>query len=383
MLKKNILVLAMLTIIVALIFSLVGCKKEDVNTFFVDDSNSKDNFELSKFFNIKKVIKLETNENSIMGYIDSLRCNQGKISFRCCEQNQILSFDLNGDFVKSWIKTGNGPGETQKNSLRGFCFTPQGYLFNPNLIRWQLFNKKRELIKEIRTPYGTRIHDCIYHKDSIFAVLREQKGQKNKPIIYKISVPDLRIVKEYGKADNPLRWYNGGTDLLASYQDYIIFTSQNALQLNFLNTQTGEIEIWSPKFKDDKVNKLIIPNSGEAGRLRWDQISHFNKYLYLKYRRCTGTVLGKQKFYSFHHLIFNIRNKKCAEIYSFNKSTIKKEKRWWYIRGACGDYLVAVCTDAEEFNKHKDKYPKLSNIKFNIDDNPIILLLEPKKEILP
>ncbi|MCQ2973872.1 MAG: 6-bladed beta-propeller [Bacteroidales bacterium] len=96
------------------------------------DSPSNENFD--NILDTLKVIKLETTEASLLGYVVNIKFSNNYIYISDIN-NQFMIFDLNGNYIKS-LKKGNGPGEV--NYPGNFIFnnyTNELIIFDNNQIK--------------------------------------------------------------------------------------------------------------------------------------------------------------------------------------------------------------------------------------------------------
>jgi len=343
----------------------------DFKSISITKSKTKNILDIGK---IKKAVKLETKDNSLIGNIDKLICDKNG-DFYIADYDsgkRILRFDKKGDFIRSYGKIGQGPGEY--NSIESFALDSESNLFllgNYKLIK---FNKNGKLLKEIRIKYHSGyiiiVNDLIY----IF-ILRYRYVPKNKKAILILNT-DLKKVGEIGTYDTRLEKYlYVPRKISAKNQDNLYFIDVYDFKLNIFNQ------------KSHKMSCLRIPNKNKSLDNIWNKrrfnekdmdkvknkihrfasIFSFNNNLFL-YEYCKYKKI-------FDFWLLNLRTKK-AIIFPYSDMELYIKQLFFSISGSYDKGVILVINGIEELNKYKEYFPVLKNIEFTIEDNPILALFE-------
>lgn len=143
----------MTTIAVFFFLLIYGCGKKKINSpEIIHLENILDNFvtvNLSEFTDSIEYIKLETNDQFIIGKIIDIDVSEDRILILDNEKNCFL-FNKNGKFLSRIGKKGNGPGEYQL-LLQGKIGNHVVFVISTNKIL--TYNFKGEFLQEKNLPY--------------------------------------------------------------------------------------------------------------------------------------------------------------------------------------------------------------------------------------
>lgn len=116
-------------------------KKENVESIKVDLKTGPIEVKFDDYFSSKKVVALETNENSIFSKIDRISFYDNKIFILDKKLNSVLVFKENGSFLYKIKNIGRGPQEYS------------------GLMDFTIDEKNRNIILYTHRPYGLYIHN--------------------------------------------------------------------------------------------------------------------------------------------------------------------------------------------------------------------------------
>ncbi len=330
---------------------------------------------------IKKVIKLETNDNSAFGSISRLIIDKktGDILILDTESRRmVLRFNKEGKYLISYGKIGNGPSEYQ--DLYDFCQTENGDIILLTSHKLIKLSSTNVLLLEKRVNISSSKIETI--RDKLFVLMiNDQSNQKEK---HAIEVYDLFFsnIGGIGQHDSRFEKYIFlANNKIATRRNQLFYSHGYDFQLNIYDSNS------------QKLSRLRIPSNNSALDAVWGKKNfteadrttikgrlHFFLYIFpmeddlLLYEICKD-----ENIYSIWRL--NLE-KKEAIIYSyfcFNKNWQVKDQNQLRFEGILGAYdkgFIAAFFDAEEFNKYKNDYPALKDIEFNLDDNPILAFYE-------
>ncbi len=153
-----------------------ACKQQpsgNVENLYITLSN--DSIKASTFIKKAAVIKLETNDNSLIQRISKIKYTNNKIYILDMAHNSLLIFNNDGSFDKKLSRTGSGPGEyaqltdffVQDNFLYILDFTTQSIL---------KYNSDLEYLEKFKyTTFGS----SFAVKNDDFWIYNEPTGRKD------------------------------------------------------------------------------------------------------------------------------------------------------------------------------------------------------------
>jgi len=346
-------------------------KDVDFKSVSITKNKTKNILDIGK---IKKAVKLETKDKSIIGNIDKVICDKNEDFYIAdyYSSKKVFRFDKKGNFIRSYGKIGQGPGEY--NSIKGFALDSESNIFllaNYKLIK---FDKNGKLLKEIRIKYHsgyiTIVNDLIY----IF-ILGYRDVPKNKKQILILN-SNLKKVGEMLTYDTRLEKYSYiPRKMFAKDKDSLYFIDVYDFKLNIFNQKSKEMSclkipnenksldnIWGNKRFNEK-DRTEIKNRIH----RFASIFNFNNNLLL------------YEFYRpkeiFDFWLLNLKRKK-AIIFPYSDMELYMKQLFFSISGSYDKGVILVINGIEELNKYKEYFPVLKNIEFRTEDNPILALFE-------
>ena len=346
-------------------------KDVDFKSVSITKNKTKNILDIGK---IKKAVKLETKDKSIIGNIDKVICDKNEDFYIAdyYSSKKVFRFDKKGNFIRSYGKIGQGPGEY--NSIKGFALDSESNIFllaNYKLIK---FDKNGKLLKEIRIKYHsgyiTIVNDLIY----IF-ILGYRDVPKNKKQILILN-SNLKKVGEMLTYDTRLEKYSYiPRKMFAKDKDSLYFIDVYDFKLNIFNQKSKEMSclkipnenksldnIWGKKRFNEK-DRTEIKNRIH----RFASIFNFNNNLLL------------YEFYRpkeiFDFWLLNLKRKK-AIIFPYSDMELYMKQLFFSISGSYDKGVILVINGIEELNKYKEYFPVLKDIEFRTEDNPILALFE-------
>lgn len=165
------------TLICSLLFSLIGCKQynkhessERITTIDVTQKADEISIDLSDLSDNIKLVKLETNEESLIEYFYGIVGDKYIISIN---ENNILQFSSDGSFIGTIAVRGGGPNEF--NQLDAFVLDDkERFLMYHDISRSNIFKynlDKREYEKPIPFELIDSFNGMVAINDTTLAIL--------------------------------------------------------------------------------------------------------------------------------------------------------------------------------------------------------------------
>ncbi len=351
----------------------VKSKEIDFKSISITKNKTKNILDIGK---IKKAVKLETKDNSLIGNIDKLICDKNGDFYIAdyYSSKKVFCFNKKGNFIRSYGKIGQGPGEY--NSIEGFALDSESNLFllgNYKLIK---FDKNGKLLKEIRIEYFpgyiTTINDLIY----IF-ILSYRDVPKNKKQILILDT-NFKKVGEMLTYDTRLEKYSYvPRKIFAKNQDNLYFIDVYDFKLNIFNQKSKEMSSLQIPNENKNLDNIWKKNQRHLSEKDMDKVKNkihrfasifsFNNNLFL-YEYCKYKEI-------FDFWLLNLKTKK-AIIFPYSDMKLYIKQLFFSISGSYDKGVILVINGIEELNKYKEYFPVLKNIEFSIEDNPILAFFE-------
>ena len=351
----------------------VKSKDIDFKSISITKSKTKNILDIGR---IKKAVKLETNDNSLIGNIDKIICDKNEDFYIAdyYSSKKVFRFDKKGNFIRSYGKIGQGPGEY--NSIRGFALDSESNIFllaNYKLIK---FDKNGKLLKEIRIKYHsgyiTIVNDLIY----IF-ILGYRDVPKNKKQILILN-SNLKKVGEIGTYDTRLEKYLFiPIKIFAKNQDNLYFIDIYDFKLNIFNQKSKEMSSLRIPNENKSLDNIWEKNQRYLSEKDMDKVKNkthrFEKIFSFNDNLLLTEYCKYKKIFDFW--LLNLKTKKAIIFPYFDKEKYIR-KLLFGVRGSNGKEVISVVDDIDTFNKYKKDFPVLNDIEFSIEDNPILALFE-------
>jgi hypothetical protein len=343
----------------------------DFNSISIEEKGKKDFMSSCK---IRKIVKLELNDESLIGYIDLVRIDEnGDILIGdYYPVKKVHRFDKNGRYIRSYGKLGRGPGEYA--GIKSFDILSDGsivFLTDLKLIRYA---KTGQLIKEIRNNFLAM--DIVVMDDLIYIShlgFRMAPRTDEAILIYNT---DLKKVGGFHEFDMRLEKYRFIPNKFFAKSSNILY---------FIDCYDFRLLEYDPKFQDFSCLKIPSDNS-ELDSIWGKKVLTENEYREIKkrvhrfnhvYGFKDGLFLFAycQEKRIFDHWVLNLEKRK-AIVYKYSAEYLKNNLFFNHFAGEYDDGVIGVFNDHERFNKYKDKYPAFRDVDYRVDDNPILVFFE-------
>jgi hypothetical protein len=378
-----------------LLFIVLGCtaqKKDLHNEFKLDIGkiNKNDTVYYSQIFENFKVIVLETNNNSVIGSVSSVRfCNDHIIVLDNNTSNSVFVFDINGKFIRKIGSIGKGPGEfitpyaistdESKNEIA---------IYDAILNRIQLYSLSGTFIKSIQLDQTFGCKSIEIYDEKIF-VANHLDGA-SKYFLYAIDY-NGKVVHEWLPNKSKLQAINSwapynvffrtpyGLRYRAWFLDEVYTVNKNTLKpiLTIETEQQLTIEELGKKFKKEAHN---------------NELSFVKPYMIKSYAEMNKLSIvecyindNRDNYVLFYDHENNIA--KCVKEWNFidDISNLRyKESGWIYT--SYNDYLVTIIHSftlehlIEEVVSERFKYSNNELENLTIHSNPVILMYKCKEK---
>jgi hypothetical protein len=300
-------VLLSLTLLIS-ILSMHSCSISDktkpsrtFNDTEVIEINLKGSFESIKASDVFEptfeIIKLETNENSLVSIITDLHFTGEQIFIGDVTTNNFIIFNRNGQFERSITHTGRGPGEYLK--LGDFCINETDsliYIYDDMQMKLMTFDYELNFITEREIPFYA-MHVSYHDNNFFFFTGQMERQQPEYQYELLITNKDLEIIEKllpypdffnairgntmtptYNFDGNYIYWNSFDNEVfqldktfnlsakyrIVDYRGHIFPDYDFYLERNDLNSAQVADEIWekgyiySQEFLENKSNLLMI-----------------------------------------------------------------------------------------------------------------------------
>jgi|GEM_PF-2041368 len=356
---------------------LVSCRSESFR-----DGNRTLFFEKADFGHysdigrIEKIVKLNAFEASLSGDFRVMTDTKGNIYVLDFDrQDGVFRFDQDGKFLNGFGRTGQGPGEYQR--LVGFDVHPSGAVFILSDSKILKFANNGEYLRE--TPIGFMGGDLKILGDEIFVhVLRHRQAapdMRRQVEIFDLNIQSVGNCFPYDARLEKYLFLN--PPFLATADGELVDLEIYDLGLNVFHPGTRNIRSLRFGERNSIIDGIFSKNGlSEEDRTlikrrvhRFGKILAFHDTLFL-FEVCKGDDLynfwlfdyikGRIKSYPYYKLFRDVENPNEDMFFS-------------YPVGSYADGLIIAVTNQESFAKAKSRYPEWGDIKFGLNDNPLLV----------
>jgi hypothetical protein len=369
-----------LVILVMVIFFSISCSNDkskiamneiDFNSITIEKLSVKDFISNG---NIKKVVKLDANDKSLIGNINLVRidANGDILVGDYYSAKKIHRFNKAGKYISSYGHLGRGPGEYL--GIKSFDILSDGSIVLLTDLKLIRYAKSGQLIKEIRTNFAPM--DIAIIDDLIYIA---HLGFRTSPITDEaILIYNTDFKKVGGLLDFDTR--------LESYKFIPSnFFAKNGKILYFIDYYDIKLLEYDPKYQ--AISCLKIPSDNfELNAIWGKKVLSENDYREIKkrvhrfnyvYGFKDGLLLlaycAEKRI--FDYWVLNLEKRK-AIVYKYSAEYFKDNLFFDTFAGGYDSGVIAAFNDHDKFNKYKDKYPVFRNIEYRIEDNPILVFFE-------
>jgi len=327
-------------------------------------------------FTVVRAIPLETRAECLLGSVRGLKdCPEGLAIYDdTCDQVHV--FTPEGQWLRACVKAGEGPGEVPRQSLVGFCFSPQGDLFLASTLKWLLLRQGQVLAEKKGFSYA---HDCSFWGERLILLPDEEPG---KPLIWEVALPGFEVVAAREPVRFPAARRFTPSHSLAEVGGQLFVLAKNGLELYALDQgEQTRVEHWRPLLGKELGGQASFPTGTEPeSAWLWDDVGRVgDRYLYLSCQE-QGRMGpdGQRNALRGVRILLDVRQKQGRILDVTEYDEAYTGPGWCYPIGTWRGYLVLNCSDHESFNRAKHRYPALGDVPFAVDDNPRLVLLRHK-----
>ncbi len=373
--------------IIIIAFMLINCSSDE-NKGYTELEYNSIKFTKKKMghfmdnLTIKEVIKPELSDNSAIGIIHKvIRTAEGEY-FICDRQKsrKVFKFDKNGKFIKSFGTPGQGPGEYQ--DITSICSLSNGELVILSQRKIMQFSAEGNLVKEVRTDM--QIRDICSVENNLFLYIADFDNHSvslKKRIL--IMDRDFNITGGFDQFDgSACKYYSLPHNFFANTKDKVFYLTPIEQSISIYDTGSQKLVKLLLPHKSEVVTELMKKDNLELNDINKINF-HLHKFAWLitsgDYLIATEYLLEKR--------IFNLwlLNYKTRKAILFPKSGFTSASSTIHFNphfGSCSEGFIGAVAYNSNFDKLKNRYPRLSNIELKPGDNPLIILYTFKKEIL-
>lgn len=305
------------------------------------------------YFFISEVILLETVDESLIGRVDKVQIAPATNDIYVMDSHatkMVFRFSKDGHFKGTVGAIGEGPGEYERPL--DFSLTKDGGLVIGSNRKLSIYDQNDAIIKERRT-------DHFFTKIGAFA---------NMIATYERHNPE-RIV-----------FYNNDLAPISYFETADQRPGEKIGPRSMFGTAGGSLFIVRPfhlsffKVEPDLTQQLHLLSAFNS-----------NDYTPDNYKRTIVSLYGVFNNQAFlqevypdriHYLLFDMSTQTMI---NFENTSLKEhDYPFDYLAGVAPHGIIVVITDEETFEKHAPKHPELQGLRFNPNDNPILMILEPR-----
>jgi hypothetical protein len=364
---------------ILLVILFAGCvaTKEMDNSIYLRVSNEPKNKMVdSIFFKSSRVIRLETNENSLLKAMSKICCDDGKLFVFDNSLNKIVVFDMNGKYITNLQNIGAGPREyeaacdfcldTVKKQILLLCDRPYKVIY---------YDYLGHFVKEIKL--GRYYRNIAVKGESVFMNSPESTtGIESKYELHRFNA-DLKLKESFFPVRKNITSIIHESPLQLSSTKNVYFTRRfdNSIYMLGENGIEKEYEI---DFNNNSLSELMI--NGEVTTKMTEDIKD-KKLIYSIYN-----VIENDSFIIFKtNLQFCVydKQKRVLDQYRMLEDRDLGMSTGSFIPiGNRGD-MIACELQPSILSRFKTKREELENKKLlelvdqvDVDDNPVLILKE-------
>jgi len=350
---------------------------------------------ISKITDNIQYIPLETNEHSLISYIDNLKTSRHHIFVKTFNPWALYCFDRAGNFLNQIGKQGRGPNEY--NFFGGFGINNlknEAYIYGLEPSKILVHSFTGNFKKKLNWPDNRIDHfyDMEFISNEHFIIMQSNE-RGNTPFSYEIYSISNKLIK---KAIKPVQYKMKG--VYGTKYEFSYFTVNNSFYVkeNLLNDTlyklTPSLELIpqyifdSGKYKCPVKLRQEFMSFFENNKLKYFQPLHiFDSQSYLIF----FYIFNKKKYYGFYQ-------KSNKETYTFQSNGIYNDydggvdfqpiyQRNNELIGYVNAMDLIDHVNSKLFKNSTPKYPekkkeleKLAN-SLNENDNPVLMLVKLKE----
>ncbi len=370
--KRNIKLFVLLAICC---FKLISCGNSSEEISFSIENKQINHF--SEIGRIEKVMKLESSYDALFVEANRVRIDKDGHLYILDQfsQESVFHFDDKGNFLNKYGQLGQGPGEY--NALDGFDIDSVGKVVLLSTFKLIKFEKSGEFLSEKKINVSGADIKSIGNELFVYVLRNRETGRYNRNAI-KVYNSSLNLKYGVGTYDSRLLKYR--------YIPTGIFDG-NGSKLFFIDIYNLSFNIY-----DNKINKLMTSQFSNRNRIIEDiwkkstlteddrseikrKIHRFNNIYF--YKNSLFLVEINRSLNSYYFWLLDLKNNKIKKypLYKLINDSMEPDDNFYfdYIAGSYENGLILIINNCDGFNKYKSSYPKLNNIEYGVDDNPLVV----------
>ncbi len=330
---------------------------------------------------IRKVVKLQTTPESLLGFADAVVVGQGRGDLFVADYYSTHSgkqFAADGTYLRQISRKGSGPGEFHTDP-RALSLLPDGSLMVATATQLMRFTKDGQYVRETSLANTALIFQLAHLGNHLFASNLSPSPKKGN--LFR-SDHNFDLLKFFGPRDARLDRY-----LLVPYS----------------NLCAANGELWVSSFYDMELSVY----DGQGQRLRSYRFPQTNAqetkraWNTKKFDETTRTTI-KQKQHRFLNLLrfgesilafdfvkqpemrlgmMSLSRQNHLSLYTgyhfLNRAYADKTLTFVYLAGNAGSDVIGVVEHDEHFDFLSRKYAEIARVRHKSDDNPLLVFVAP------
>ncbi|TRZ53832.1 6-bladed beta-propeller [bacterium] len=370
-----------LIFIIATTFILNSCSQKNANTsnsineIEINTNTITNQANLSEFANSTRIIRLETNKNCLLGSVDQLDFNNDTLLILDKSLQQIVLFNIDGDFISKIHRLGKGPGEYTK--ILDFFVDSRHRINILTGFEILVFNNTGDFLFKRNLPFVAT--NAIYLSDSMI-VFRKSWQNYAKGVTEnfenKIAISDINFSEFTYSYKFDLRNYDiGSLDFSRVFSKskkrifYFELFNDTIYEINnkkitpYIFVNFGKRKVPKEFFKlkrSELINNMQAKQQIASSPHDYFETDRFRLFSYLYDGDLIYTVSNKR-----NNLVINTKKiiNDLNEL-PFNQPIAAKENDLFY-------YLTAY--EVIEYRKQNVVSNLRNNLIINLNDNPILV----------
>lgn len=264
-----------INILVPILLILFGCKDKVAidNNFKAIDYHMRVESQIKCKFP-EKYICLDTVSDAVFAYINKILIQDSIIYILDVRgAMKVLSFDINGNYIRSYGRVGKGPGEYIR--LCDFDISPDGsvflYCFHSRKV--MKYDNEGDFVDEYKQKFMANAFKLLSNGNFYFSLSNSNGGSNPMTCIHNPTEKTNKYMFDFDKRDlnnfrinHSLQNYQGGFISYIPIRDYFFIFDDNGI------FQSG--------FKID-FGRNTIPNNLKHNALKWEDGAFEERYRYI------------------------------------------------------------------------------------------------------
>jgi len=362
----------LILLILLFFFSCMGKnshKKIDLNKIHFLDKHI--NY-LSEGVKIIKIVKLETKKESLIGSINKVIYGAYR-NFYVGDfyiGKKIIKFDKDGQFLRSYGREGQGPGEF--SNIIDFGVDDNENVIILTQFKLIKFNKEGNLVKERRIFFLGK--ELVIDNGLIYLYVldfKDGRRGKSKILLFDMSLKEVGGIGEYDKRLE--KYLFVPLNVLSKGEGKIYFTEIYDFKINIYDTKLKRLKTLMLPYDSSRLEKIFMKDLiTEKDREyvknivhRFNTICSTDKVVLLSEYNKENKILK--------YWLFNFEE---SVVYLFSDIS---EGLWNLLSSVKGCYkrgFIAFVDNKETINVYNKETNAFNSVNIDVEENPVLILFE-------